>query len=76
MARYGAEYADKFGLPKIIFQIFQVRSSFAFDRLGAIVNNSVYMIPHEDYFLLGVLTLILFGLKSRETALEFKTATN
>jgi hypothetical protein len=55
MARYGAEYADAFGKPKIIYQVFQVKPSFAYDRDSFFINNAAYLIPVDDLYLLGVL---------------------
>lgn len=55
MARYGAEYAGAFAKPKIIYQVFQVKPSFAFDRKGYFINNAAYLIPTDDLYLLGVL---------------------
>lgn len=55
MARYAAEYADAFDKPKIVYQIFQVKPAFAYDRNGIFVNNAAYIIPVDDLYLLGVL---------------------
>jgi hypothetical protein len=49
------DYYDLFPKPKIVYQVFQVKPCFAFDEKGTMVNNSVYLIPSDDLYLLGVL---------------------
>ncbi len=48
-------YHACFGQPKIVYQVFQVKPSFAYDQAGMFVNNAVYIIPTTDLYLLGVL---------------------
>jgi len=48
-------YTSEFAKPKIVYQVFQVRPCFAYDPKGCFVVNSVYVIPSNDLFLLGVL---------------------
>ena len=53
--RRRAIYYEMFDKPKIVFQELQVQSAFRVDDdIGAIVNDTVYIIPQERiYFLLG-----------------------
>jgi hypothetical protein len=55
MARYGAEYAHEFEVPKIVYQEIATYQSFAFDISGAYANNKVFIIPTDELFLLAVL---------------------
>jgi hypothetical protein len=48
-------YFKEFDKPKIIYQVFQVKPCFAFDNDRTMVNNSAYIMPLEDFYLLGVL---------------------
>lgn len=48
-------YYAEFEKPKIIYQTFQVKPVFAIDTTGFYVNNAVWIIALEDYFLLGCL---------------------
>ena len=49
------DYYDAFDHPKIVYQVFQVKPVFSYDTKGTLVNNSVYIIPINDIYLLGVL---------------------
>lgn len=55
MARYGANYADFFDYPKIIFPDITAESRFTFDETGTYINDTSFMIPVKDFYLLGVL---------------------
>ncbi|VEP14147.1 Type I restriction-modification system methyltransferase subunit [Hyella patelloides LEGE 07179] len=55
MARYGAEYANFFNQPKIIFPDIASNSRFSLDTRGTYINNTVYFIPTTDLYLLGLL---------------------
>jgi hypothetical protein len=48
-------YSQHFDRPKIVYQVFQVKPCFAFDTAASYVTNSVYVIPSDDLFLLGVM---------------------
>ncbi len=48
-------YYACFDQPKIVYQVFQVKPSFAYDQAGMFVNNAGYIIPTTDLYLLGVL---------------------
>lgn len=49
------DYYDKFNKPKIMYQSFQVKPCFIFDKSGLYCNNSMWFIPTEDMALLGIL---------------------
>ncbi|SHK04294.1 type IIG restriction enzyme/methyltransferase [Hymenobacter psychrotolerans] len=49
------DYYDEFEKNKIVYQVFQVKPVFTLDTQGTYVNNATYIIPGEDYFLLGIL---------------------
>ena len=55
LARYGADYAGEFPKRKIVFPDIAKQPRFAFDPHGVYVANTAYMIPVEDFYLLGVL---------------------
>jgi adenine-specific DNA-methyltransferase len=46
---------DRFEKPKIIYQVFQVESAFAWDENRFFLNNSVWMIPTKSKWLVGFL---------------------
>jgi hypothetical protein len=48
-------YHEQFALPRIVFPDIAKEPRFAFDRSGAFVANTGYIIPIEDFFLLAVL---------------------
>lgn len=49
------DYYDKFEKPKIMYQVLQVKPCFIYDENGLYCNNSMWFIPSDDKFLLGVL---------------------
>ena len=55
MARYGANYASFFDEPKIIYPIIAKESRFTFDNRGFFTNDSAFIIPLSDLYLLGIL---------------------
>jgi hypothetical protein len=48
-------YVRAFTEPKIVFPDIAKASRFALDRAGAFPSNTVYLVPSEDLYLLGVL---------------------
>ena len=49
-------YSKYMESPKIIYQIFQVKPCFTYDVKGMFyTNNATYVIPHPDFYLLGLL---------------------
>ncbi|MBE2195383.1 MAG: Eco57I restriction-modification methylase domain-containing protein, partial [Anaerolinea sp.] len=48
-------YYPEFEKPKIVYQVFQVKPSFTIDIQGHYLNNALWMLSVEDYFLLGCL---------------------
>lgn len=56
-------YYSAFSKPKIAYQVFQVKPCFAFDSKKTFFNNSAYIIPREDFYLLGVLNSAAFWLE-------------
>lgn len=48
-------FMPAFAQPKIVYQRFQVKPRFCYDTKGTLLNDSVYFIPSEDLYLLGVL---------------------
>jgi len=48
-------YYDSFSLPKIVYPDIAKEPCFAFDRSGAYMGNTGYIMPLEDLYLLGVL---------------------
>lgn len=48
-------YYWKFGMPKIMYQTFQVKPNFIYDTEGCFCNNSMWIIPTENKALLGLL---------------------
>lgn len=49
------QYYDAFEKPKIVFPDIAKQLRFTFDTTGAYVNNTVYFIPTNDLYLLGIL---------------------
>ena len=49
------DYYDKFEKPKIMYQKFQVKPCFIFDETGVFCNDSMWIIPSNDKFLVGIL---------------------
>ncbi|OUL23385.1 type I restriction endonuclease subunit M [Nostoc sp. T09] len=56
-------YFEEFNQPKIIYQVFQVKSSFTYDNKGMFFNNAGWMIVLDDLYLLGVLNSQSFWLE-------------
>jgi hypothetical protein len=55
LARYAPSYAHLFDLPKIVYPEIAKESRFAFDASGVYPLKTVFSIPVNDLFLLGVL---------------------
>jgi len=53
------DYYEKFVIPKIMYQAFQVKPCFIFDESGLFCNNSMWFIPTESKALLAVLNSIM-----------------
>ncbi len=49
------DYYDEFENPKIIYQVFQVKPCFVWDENGCYCNNSIWIIPQNDKYLLAIL---------------------
>ncbi|MDD4713650.1 MAG: Eco57I restriction-modification methylase domain-containing protein, partial [Bacteroidales bacterium] len=49
------DYLSLFQLPKIMYQVFQVKPNFIFDEQGLYCNNSMWIIPTNDKGLMAVL---------------------
>ncbi len=49
------DYYGQFEKPKIMYQVFQVKPCFIFDEKSLFCNNSMWIIPTDDKFLLGLL---------------------
>lgn len=49
------DYYDEFEKPKIMYQAFQVKPCFVYDKSGLYCNNSMWIIPAEHSGLAGVL---------------------
>jgi len=48
-------YFTIFEKPKILYQRFQVQPRFAYDNNGIFVNDAVWVIDSDDFYLLGIL---------------------
>jgi adenine-specific DNA-methyltransferase len=48
-------YKEAFEMPKIMYPEIAMSSRFALDKAGCYPNNKAFIIPGEDYYLLGVL---------------------
>lgn len=48
-------YWQEFEKPKIMYQVLQVKPCFIFDDKGQYCNNSMWIIPSDDKFLVGLL---------------------
>lgn len=55
LSRYGAEYADEFEKPKIIYQEIATYQAFAFTSAPLYLNNKCFFIPTNDLYLLALL---------------------
>ncbi|MBW4666700.1 MAG: Eco57I restriction-modification methylase domain-containing protein [Cyanomargarita calcarea GSE-NOS-MK-12-04C] len=49
------DYYYAFEQPKIVYQRFQVKPCFSYDNQGIYINDAVWMITLDDFYLLGVL---------------------
>ena len=49
------DYYPLFEQPKIMYQVFQVKPCFTLDTRGYFCNNSVWFIPSDEKYLLGLL---------------------
>jgi sporulation protein YlmC with PRC-barrel domain len=49
------DYYDKFAMPKIMYQKFQVKPCFIYDEDGLYCNDSMWIIPTDDKVLLAIL---------------------
>ena len=49
------DYYSEFEKPKIMYQKFQVKPCFIYDNSGVFCNDSMWIIPRKDVFLIGVL---------------------
>jgi adenine-specific DNA-methyltransferase len=49
------EYFEAFEKPKIMYQKFQVKPCFIYDKQGLFCNDSIWIIPTDDTFLLAIL---------------------
>ncbi|MDF0553298.1 DNA methyltransferase [Kamptonema sp. UHCC 0994] len=56
-------YAPAFEKPKIVYQRFQVKPCFAYDDKGMYINDAVWTISVDDFYLLGVLNSQSFWLE-------------
>ena len=67
-----AAYEPKFLLPKIVFERFQTRPTFALDEEGRLVNNALWCVVGADDGLLGLLNsnAFLFFIKATTTPLS------
>ncbi len=48
-------YYQQFEKTKIVYQVFQVKPTFAYDSTGSYVNNAIWVIPDPPLFLLALL---------------------
>jgi len=55
MSRYAADYADEFDKPKIVYPDIAKTPQFAYDGSGAYGGNTMYILPTDELYLLGVL---------------------
>jgi hypothetical protein len=60
-------YTSEFDNPKIVFPDIAKESRFAFDNTGAYPANTVYVLPREDFYLLGVLNSRMIWEYAKET---------
>lgn len=49
------DYWREFEKPKIFYQVIQFHPSYAIDRLGLFGNDKTFILPTDDYYLLGML---------------------
>jgi hypothetical protein len=55
LSRYASEYYKEFEKPKIMYLKFQVKPSFTIDYDAYFPNSSIWVIPLDDKYLLGIL---------------------
>ncbi|MGH7890487.1 MAG: Eco57I restriction-modification methylase domain-containing protein, partial [Thermodesulfobacteriota bacterium] len=55
LQRWGAEYWQEFEQPKIVYPDIAQRAEFTYDRQGFYLVNTLYMIPTDKIWLVGVL---------------------
>jgi len=55
LQRYASSYYEEFEKEKIVYQVFQVKPVFTFDRDASYTNNAVWIIPESSFQLLGML---------------------
>ncbi|MGG6242869.1 Eco57I restriction-modification methylase domain-containing protein [Nodosilinea sp. AN01ver1] len=55
LQRCAATYEEFFQLPKIIFPDIAKESRFSFDTDGRFINDTTFMIPIKDLYLMGIL---------------------
>ena len=48
-------YYEEFEKPKIMYQTFQVKPAFVYDKSGIYCNNSMWILPKDDKVLLAIL---------------------
>jgi len=51
----GCAYYSEFEKPKIVYSEMGMPSRFAYDSSGIFINNTAFLIPTDDYYLLGIL---------------------
>ncbi|MBA7529424.1 hypothetical protein ES705_21622 [subsurface metagenome] len=49
------DYYKEFDKLKIIYQVFQIKPCFTYDKIGCFSNNSIWIIPTEDKKLIAIL---------------------
>jgi adenine-specific DNA-methyltransferase len=49
------DYYSEFEAPKIMYQVLQVKPCFIYDDAKQYCNNSIWIIPRDDKFLVGIL---------------------
>ena len=55
LARYGSDYQYAFKDSKIVYPVIAMSPRFAIDDGGHYINDKLYMIPEENYYLLSLL---------------------
>ncbi|WP_234554319.1 Eco57I restriction-modification methylase domain-containing protein [Thermus caliditerrae] len=62
LSRYGAEYHHLLEGPKIVYPVIAREPRFYLDAKGFYINDKLFFIPKEDYYLLAVLnSRVAFG---------------
>ena len=62
------DYYDKMEMPKIVFPDIAKESRFAYDETSKFVLNTAYIIPKNDFYLLGILNSRLIFSYYKRTA--------